>query len=117
MTARCRPALLLAAMLAVAGARGADPAQEVRDLIARVAASGCTFIRNGTAHDAAAAADHLQLKYRRGERYVDTAEQFIDRLASESSWTGRPYLIRCDGVTEPARDWLYRALEDQRAGR
>lgn len=87
---------------------------EIQYLLAFVAASQCSFVRNGTAHDPADAADHLRLKYSRGANYVDSAEQFIDRLASESSWSGKPYTVICEGVTLPSRDWLYQALEQYR---
>jgi hypothetical protein len=88
---------------------------EIEYLLDFVASSGCTFIRNGSEHDSADAADHLRLKYRRGRRYADSAEGFIDNLASESSWTGRPYRVVCDGEAESSRAWLYRSLERYRA--
>ncbi len=66
--------------------------REVQHLLAFVEASGCTFVRNGTAHDAADAADHLRLKYSRGGRYVNNADQFIERLASESSCSSPLFL-------------------------
>ena len=98
-----------------AGVSAADQAEkEIQYLLEFVAGSGCSFVRNGTEHDPAAAADHLRLKYSRGGRYVDSAEHFIDRLASESSWTGKDYTVTCDGKTEPSGDWLHRALDDYR---
>lgn len=103
-------AILLLALLAAPAAAG-DTEAEVEALIQAVAESGCVYNRNGTDHDAADAADHLRLKYRRGKRYVDSAEQFIDRLASESSWTGRAYTITCDGVTMTSGNWLHRELD------
>lgn len=87
---------------------------EIDYLLEFVATSGCNFIRNGSAHNPADAADHLRLKYSRGKRYVDNAEQFIDRLASESSWTGKPYSVECAGETQPSKDWLYQALAEYR---
>lgn len=87
---------------------------EIQYLLEFVADSNCDFIRNGTSHESAEAADHLRLKYSRGRKYAGTAEQFIDRLASESSWTGKPYTVNCGGRTEPVRDWLRRALADYR---
>ncbi len=89
--------------------------EEVEHLLEFVAGSGCTFIRNGTEHDSADAADHLRLKFKRGAKYVKTADHFIDRLASESSWTGRDYTVSCDGVTQTAKQWLHQALQDYRA--
>ena len=88
---------------------------EIQYLLEFVADSNCDFIRNGTSHESAEAADHLRLKYSRGKKYAGTAEQFIDRLASESSWTNKPYTVNCGGRTEPVRDWLRRALADYRS--
>jgi hypothetical protein len=92
----------------------AEPDQEIKYLLSFVADSGCIFTRNGTAHDSPDAADHLRLKYREGKRYADSAEQFIDRLASESSWSGEPYTVDCDGRVETSSAWLHRALTDYR---
>ena len=88
---------------------------EVAYLLEFVASSGCDFVRNGSSHDPEEAADHLRLKYSRGKRYVNNAEQFIDRLATESSWTGRPYSVTCDGQSQPAGPWLHHALATYRA--
>lgn len=87
---------------------------EIQHLLGFVAASGCTFVRNGDPHDSADAADHLRLKYDRGRRYADTAEHFIDRLASASSWSGEPYTVTCGAITEPSGEWLHRALAEYR---
>ena len=83
-----------------------DADTEIRALIKAVAESGCEFNRNGSLHSAAAAAEHLELKYSRGKRYADSAEAFIERLASKSSWSGKPYQMICDAETQPAGDWL-----------
>jgi Family of unknown function (DUF5329) len=110
------PILLLAATLAVpTGALAdTDPDQEIQYLLEFVATSGCAFVRNGSAHDPAGAADHLRLKYRRGKRYADSAEHFIDRLATGSSWSGDAYTVDCDGTVEPTGAWLHRALDNYR---
>jgi len=116
MPNRLRPCLLLVLALAwpALGAPESTAEAEIQYLLEFVADSNCDFIRNGTSHDSAEAADHLRLKYDRGTKYAGSAEQFIDRLASESSWTGKPYTVNCGGRTEPARDWLRRALADYR---
>ena len=96
----------------------ADPAEtEIEQLLEFVAQSGCEFERNGSSHNSVDAADHLRLKYRRGKRYVASAEEFIDRLATESSWTGRPYTVRCSGQQQLSATWLHEALEQQRSSR
>ena len=84
--------------------------EEIRALIQAVAESGCEFNRNGSLHSAEAAAEHLELKYSRGKRYANSAEAFIDRLASKSSWSGKPYQMICDGEVHPAGDWLTATL-------
>lgn len=91
------------------------PDREVEYLLRFVADSGCTFVRNGSEHSSTDAAEHLRMKYRRGRRYADTAEAFIDNLASESSWTGKSYQVICHGVAIPSGAWLHRALSDYRA--
>ena len=107
--------LLAACMLAAPAAFAAeDYDADVQYLLSFVQTSGCTFVRNGSAHESADAADHLRLKYDRGSRYVKSAEQFIDRLATESSWSGKPYTVTCGDHTQPSADWLYQALETHR---
>jgi hypothetical protein len=52
------------------------------------------FIRNGDEHTAKAAAEHLQMKYKKAGKRVQTAEEFIKHIASRSSLTNEPYAIR-----------------------
>jgi len=114
-------AIVLACALAIwwAGAARADTARtEIEALLVAVGQSGCAFVRNGEEHSPTDAEDHLRLKYRRGARYADTAEHFIERLASKSSWTGRPYTVRCPEAPEqPASTWLHGLLRAQREAR
>jgi hypothetical protein len=88
---------------------------EIRWLIQAVADSHCEFDRNGKRYAAATAAEHLELKYARGERYADSAEAFIERLATKSSWTGETYWMICDDDPAPAAQWLSMRLEELRA--
>ena len=83
---------------------------EINALLEVVAKSGCDFKRNGTLHSSPDAAEHLALKYSRGQRYVETTENFIDRLATKSSWTGRSYTVICDGVETASGTWLHAQL-------
>jgi hypothetical protein len=61
-----------------------DTETEILSLIQAVRESGCEFDRNGALYMAERAAEHLQLKYARGERYAGSAEAFIERLATGS---------------------------------
>ena len=107
---------LLVALLVIAQpARAESMDDEIDFLLETVANSGCTFIRNGREHDADDARDHLQTKRRRGKRYFDTTEEFIERLASKSSMSGKPYSIRCgDADAVPAGDWFMARLNERR---
>lgn len=109
--------LSLAAPLhsAARGAENETAELEILALIDAVKNSDCDFVRNGDRHNATDAADHLRLKYRRGRRYADTAEHFIDRLASKSSWSGKPYYIECEGERRPSGEWLHDALRELRS--
>ena len=105
--------LLLAYNSSAALAAPQDP--EVVYLLAWVSESGCSFVRNGDEHPSAEAAEHLEMKYNRVKRWIDDADEFIDRIASGSSISGRPYLVRCPGVSEqPSRVWLTQALQQHR---
>lgn len=52
------------------------------------------FVRNGVEYDAATAAKFLQGKWDANAAEIKSAGEFIDKAASVSSTTGKPYLIR-----------------------
>ena len=72
---------------------------------------GATFIRNDRSYDAASAARFLRGKWRSRENEVRSAEDFIKKVASFSSTTGKPYLIRFrDGREMPSAAFLREQL-------
>lgn len=90
---------------------------EIQYLLKSVGQSECVFIRNGKSHDAMAAESHLRMKYGKARSRIGSSEQFIDRLASKSSWSGKPYFIECpDSERRPSRDWLAERLATHRQG-
>lgn len=112
----------LAATLGFAAVCHADPAPqmqaEVDFLLSAVAGSGCDFFRNGTWYDAKAAAAHLRSKYEAllKRDLIRDSDDFIDRAASQSSLSGRPYAIRCGSdASIPTRQWFSRELAYYRA--
>lgn len=112
-------ALLLAAHCALAWAAPSPARAEIEALLARLQSSGCSFNRNGSWHDAAEARDHLlrKLAYLEDRNLVQTTEQFIERAASASSMSGRPYLVKCGGAAPvESRAWLGAQLQALRAG-
>lgn len=84
---------------------------EIDHLLDTVAKSDCVFIRNGKEYGPEAAKDHLSLKRSRGKKYFSNADEFIERLASSSSWSGKPYHIRCgDEEAQLASSWFTAVL-------
>src|SRR5262245_32486185 len=52
------------------------------------------FVRNGMPYDASTAVTFLRRKWQSESGNVKTAADFIDKVASKSSTSGQPYLIR-----------------------
>jgi hypothetical protein len=97
------------------GASAADADTEIHYLIETTGKRDCSFIRNGKSHTATDAESHLRLKYSNGKRWVSSTEQFIDRIASKSSWTGKKYYIDCPGAERQlAGDWMSARLVQYR---
>lgn len=111
--------LALGASAIIASAAPTAKAQrEIDGLIAALGNSGCEFERNGTWHDAKTARAHLQKKYDylRKRGMADTAESFIERGASKSSMSGKPYRVRCpDKAVDTAAHWFEQRLRTLRA--
>ena len=121
-------ALMLAAglPLAVQGEPPAIAQQEISALLANIELSGCGFYRNGSWYNSKMARAHLRDKYNYLARrdLINTTEDFIEKGASESSVTGRPYQVRCSGrEAVPSSQWLrdelarYRELQTKGVNR
>lgn len=87
---------------------------EVAHLLEYLESSGCQFQRNGSWYPPARAASHLNQKYgyllKKG--LVSNAESFIERAASESSASGKPYSVKCgDAAAVPSATWLRAELQ------
>jgi hypothetical protein len=92
--------------------------QEIAHLLDFVAQSGCQFNRNGSWHDSKAARNHLQEKYDylQHRNLVPDTRAFIERAASQSSWTHKAYQVRCgSGQAITSAEWLNAELERYRA--
>ena len=90
--------------------------KEIGQLMDALSRSGCQFQRNGSWYGAAEARAHLQRKYDYllKKDKVDTAEQFIQRAASQSSMSGRAYRVRCQGREQEASAWFGGQLQKLR---
>lgn len=105
--------LLLVAPL-VHAAPGPQAQREIAQLIGSLDGSQCRFQRNGSWYDGSDARAHLQRKYDYllKKNQVDSAEQFIERAASQSSMSGKPYRIQCPGQPEQtAAAWFGARLQ------
>ncbi|WP_176691697.1 YfeK family protein [Superficieibacter electus] len=72
-----------------------------------------TFIRNGDAHNCEEAVSHLRLKLSNTRNRIDTAEQFIDKVASSSSISGKPYIVKIPGKSdENAKSYLHALIAE-----
>jgi hypothetical protein len=106
--------LWLATGMVHAQAPDATARAEIDALFARLADSGCEFERNGSWHDAERAQKHLRRKYDYllDRDLVPDAEAFIARAATESSWSGKPYRVRCGRAAPVAsREWFLEELK------
>jgi hypothetical protein len=106
----CSAVIVGLAMAASAYAQApANVQMEVNFLLGYVDGSGCVFYRNGSAYDSKAAQAHLRDKYKylEAESLIHSAEDFIEKAATVSSFSGEPYLVQCNGGTPvTSNEWL-----------
>lgn len=91
---------------------------EVNILLGFVKGSGCEFYRNGAWHDAKTGQAHIRDKYEYlvARNLINTTEEFIERAATKSSFSGQPYEVRCNGgATMTSNQWLREELARIRA--
>ena len=87
--------------------------QKIEALIRYVGEMSDTkFVRNSSTYDAKTAAMFLRLKWGANDSEVKTARDFIDKIATVSGTSGKPYVIRFkDGSEVKSRDFLLAALD------
>ncbi len=93
--------------------------EKIDYLINKVEKSNATFIRNGESHNSKKAAKHLRTKLKNALSSWFTPKKkdwnvrlFIDEVASHSSWSGKPYLIKLkSGETIEAKKWFNQQLQ------
>lgn len=118
ITVYLRRALFICSLLLGLGFSTAAPAALNEAQEARVNAmltelgkqSTLTFVRNGSEHSASEAESHLRLKLSKTRKRLNTAEQFIDNVASKSSISGTPYEVRIPGQSSEKADVYLHAL-------
>jgi len=89
-------------------------AEQVDYLINDIAKlEGATFIRNDVEYNASTAATLMRYRWNRDKAKLKTADEFIAQLATKSSTTGKPYVIRFkDGAEVKSGEYLLKKLAD-----
>lgn len=87
---------------------------EIDYLLSFVASSDCVFIRNGKEYQPQKAAEHLEYKYSHVRSRIKNAEMFIEKIASQSSFSKKLYEVQCGGVRLKTGHWLKKALASYR---
>jgi hypothetical protein len=89
------------------------PQAEINYLLGHLEQSGCKFFRNGSWYAATDARAHLKKKYDylADKGMIKSAEDFIEKGASESSMSHQAYQVSCSGAQSvPSAKWLSDAL-------
>jgi hypothetical protein len=111
-------ALSLSATMGVHSATPAIAQKEIDHLLLFVEASGCEFYRNGRWYDSVKAQTHLRTKYEFLEKNnsIASAEDFVEKVATKSSWSGQPYQMKCgEQAAISTQQWLSDELARYRA--
>ncbi len=87
---------------------GRDNDGKIEALIQHVQSlKGATFIRNGSEYDSKSAAKFLRGKWDANRKEITTPTEFIEKVATKSGTTGKPYFIRFeDGKETPCGPYL-----------
>lgn len=109
--------LLLIAILLSSTSYAADSKdtmeKEIQHLFDYLKNSDCEFNRNGKWYNTEEAVKHINKKYQYliKKGLINSTEQFIDQAASESSMSGKSYMVKC-GESEPIKSsvWFKREL-------
>ncbi len=96
--------------------------QKIEALIKHIESlKDASFVRNDRDYDGKAAAKFLRGKWQANQDDIKTVKDFIDKAASVSSTTGKPYLIRFkDGKELKSGEYLLaelKKLEKKPSGR
>lgn len=113
-----RSTILLLALLVTPSFLGAQnlPAIEKQRIEALIKQVGelkdAKFVRNGSSYEPATAVRFLSGKWNANKSEVNSARDFIDKVATKSGTSGKAYLMRFnDGKEVPSRDFLLAELK------
>ena len=86
---------------------------KIESLISNIENLGdAKFIRNGSEYDAKTAAKFLRGKWEKKAKEIATDKDFIDKAATKSDTSGKPYMIQVKGqAATPCGSYLQAELE------
>ncbi len=85
--------------------------QKIAYLISSIGRLDAVFVRNDAEITPKEAMEHLSVKRKKAGNQIKTANGFIAQLATKSSVSGKPYLIKFkDGRTETFASFLQKQL-------
>ncbi|MDC0068697.1 DUF5329 family protein [Gammaproteobacteria bacterium] len=87
---------------------------QIQLLLDLVSASNCSFIRNGNPHNAKESVKHISRKYAHYEQDIDSIVSLIELTATNSPFTGKQYLVNCDGQVMSSEKWMHQQLIELR---
>jgi len=61
---------------------------------------GAKFWRNGSSYSPRQAAEHLRMKWQKAGKTIKTSKDFIEKIASQSSMSGKAYEIEFENGTK-----------------
>jgi hypothetical protein len=103
--------LFLSALCFAQAAQTSSLNATVEKLLTAVEKSDCKFVRNGSEHNGKDASAHMRRKYEHFKKDIKTPEDFIEKCASKSELSGKPYSVKLpDGKTIRCDEWLKKTL-------
>ncbi|MBI1836858.1 MAG: DUF5329 family protein [Flavobacteriia bacterium] len=90
-----------------------DESNKIKTLLLIIEKSNIQFIRNGVTYNSKEASEHLATKWKESNIHITNLNQFIERIGSKSSMSGKPYLvIQSDGSIIPAKTWYLKQIKN-----
>ena len=104
------PSITIAACLSILCctlAAAASDAERIEASLKTIEQSKLTFIRNDKEYDGKAAAEHLRTKLKRAGDQIKTFDDFVEKVATKSSMSGKPYQVKLeDGSVVELAKWI-----------
>ena len=102
-------------LLASTPSLGAAQETEIDYLLSAVEDSSCRFVRNDITYSSAEFLGHLRSKMELNAELINSAEEFIEKIATRSSVSEIPYVAICDGQLKITQDWFFDLLARYRS--